>query len=113
MSDVMTSSFLGKSPIKMRGKGGGGGGGGGRLYMTVAVDLGRLPLELFSLWCYYGRCGLVPDFSITNEFDQSQPSLEASITEEIYQTYHGSYQNYGLGSFGNSLFYLQYRRDLL
>ena len=51
-------------------------------------------------WNYsnYGSCGLVPDSSKTNDIDQSQPSqpsLEASITEEFYQTYPGSYHSVG------------------
>ena len=65
------------------------------------------------LWCYHGRCGLVPDSTITNKIDQSQPLLEAFITEEFYQTNHGSYHTYGMGSFDNGHSYLQYRRALL
>ena len=63
-----------------------------------------LCILIMELWSF----GLVRDSSITNEIDQSQPSLEVSITEEFYQTNHGSYHTNGLGSFENGLFYLQY-----
>ena len=84
--------------------------------MCVCVSMWRLKYLTLTVimadfvWNYsnYGVTlgDLVPDFSITNEIDESQPSLEASVTEEFYQ-------NYGLGTFGNSIFYLQYRRALL